>query len=229
MTITLYDLAGADPDLRFSPFCWRTKMALAHKGLAVETVPWRFTEKDRIAFSGQGRVPVLVDGERVVWDSWTIAEYLEDTYPERPSLFSGPGGRAHARFINAWADTALHPGILRMIVRDILDVIAHQDRDYFRSSRESRLGASLEAVATGREGRLPAWRETLAPVRQVLQARPFLGGEEPTYADYILFGTLQWSRCVSRFALLAEDDPVAAWFARVGGLHGGIGAAARMA
>ena len=36
MAITLYDLAGAETDRRFSPFCWRTRMALAHKGLAFE-------------------------------------------------------------------------------------------------------------------------------------------------------------------------------------------------
>ena len=52
----LYDLAGADDDLRFSPNCWRIKMALEHKGLAAETVPWRFVEKDIIAFSGQKTV-----------------------------------------------------------------------------------------------------------------------------------------------------------------------------
>ena len=55
MAIVMYDLAGADPALRFSPYCWRIRMALAHKGLPVETVPWRFTDKDAIAFSGQGR------------------------------------------------------------------------------------------------------------------------------------------------------------------------------
>jgi len=48
MPIVLYDLAGAEPDRRFSPFCWRTKMALAHKGLEAETVPWRFTEKEKL-------------------------------------------------------------------------------------------------------------------------------------------------------------------------------------
>ena len=37
MTITMYDLAGAEADRRFSPFCWRTRMALAHKGLSAET------------------------------------------------------------------------------------------------------------------------------------------------------------------------------------------------
>src|SRR5208337_4194156 len=70
MPHVLYDLAGADPALRFSPYCWRIRMALAHKGLAVETVPWRFTDRDVIAFSGQGQVPVIRDGETVVSDSW---------------------------------------------------------------------------------------------------------------------------------------------------------------
>jgi glutathione S-transferase len=69
MAITLYDLAGAEADRRFSPFCWRTRLALAHKDLAVETVPWRLTETDKIAFSSQGKVPVIVDGGKTVYDS----------------------------------------------------------------------------------------------------------------------------------------------------------------
>ena len=121
-------------------------LALAHKGLDVETVPWRFTDKDRLAFSGQGRVPVLVDGDRVVSDSWAIAAYLEDRYPDRPSLFGGTVGQAHARFINAWADQVVQPGIARLMVRDIIDVLAPEDVDYFRASRERAFGATLEAV-----------------------------------------------------------------------------------
>lgn len=70
----LYDLAGAEDDLRFSPNCWRIKMALQHKGLAVDTVPWRFVEKDVIAFSRQKAVPVLVDNSTIVADSWEIAK-----------------------------------------------------------------------------------------------------------------------------------------------------------
>ena len=94
MTIVMHDLAGADPALRFSPYCWRTRMALAHKGLAVETIPWRFTEKEALAFSGQGRVPVIRDGDRVVSDSWAIAEYLEDTIRTAPACSAArPAGR----------------------------------------------------------------------------------------------------------------------------------------
>src|SRR5215471_831458 len=87
MTIAPYYLAGAEADRRFSPFCWRTRMALAHKGLVVETVPWRFTEKAKLPQPNAGRVPVIVDGDRVVHDSTAIADYLEEHYPDRPSLF----------------------------------------------------------------------------------------------------------------------------------------------
>jgi glutathione S-transferase len=69
--LQLYDLAGAAPECRFSPYCWRAKFALAHKRLPFDAIPWRFTDKHVIAFSDQGRVPVLVDGDRVVFDAWT--------------------------------------------------------------------------------------------------------------------------------------------------------------
>lgn len=225
MSIQMYDLAGADPALRFSPYCWRTRMALAHKGLPVETIPWCFTDKEAIAFSGQGRVPVVRDGGTVVSDSWAIAEYLEEQYPT-PTLFGGPTGRAHARFINAWADAVLLPAIARFVVCDILDVVDPKDRDYFRTSRESRFGMTLEAVQEGREQRLPAFRDVLTPVRLVLRGQPWLGGQAPSYADFIVFGTLQWPRCVSRFPLLAADDPVTAWQQRMLDLFGGLARAA---
>src|SRR5580693_8421832 len=119
MPITLYDLAGAEADRRFSPFCWRTRMALAHKGLDVETVPWCFTEKDRLPQPNAGRVPVIVDGDRVVHDSTAIADYLEQTYPDRPSLFGDEIGRALARFVQNWTETVLLAGLVRLVVRDI--------------------------------------------------------------------------------------------------------------
>jgi glutathione S-transferase len=216
MAIVMYDLAGADPALRFSPYCWRIRMALAHKGLAVETVPWRFTEKAVLAFSGQGRVPVIRDGDAVVSDSWSIAEYLEATYPDRPSLFGGATGRAHARFINSWADGVMLGGIARLIVRDLLDVVDPKDRTYFRESREARFGMSLEAVQQGRETGVADFRASLLlPVRLVLGRQKWLGGDTPSYADHIIFGTLQWPRCVSRFELVAADDPIAAWRERM--------------
>jgi glutathione S-transferase len=228
MTIVLYDLAGADPDLRFSPYCWRIRFALAHKGLPVQTVPWRFSDKPAIAFSGQAKVPVIQDAGTVVSDSCAIADYLEDRYPD-PTLFGGPIGKAHACFINAWADSVLVSAIASLIIRDIFDIIDPNDRAYFRSSREARFGTSLEAIQAGRDDRLPAFRELLQPVRLALRSQPWLGGASPSYADCIVAGTFMWPRCVSRFTLLDSTDPVATWLDRVLSLHDGLGQTAKRA
>lgn len=224
MGMTLYELAGADPALRFSPYCWRTRLALAHKGLAAEGVPWRFTDKQAIAFSGQTRVPVLVDGEHNITDSWTIAEYLDDTYPG-PALLGTP--RAHARFINTWVDSQLHGAIARLIVADIHAVLADQDKAYFRETREKALGGRLEDIAADRDARVEGFRTLLTPARLMLRHGDWLGGAAPDYADYILLGSLQWARCTSRFELLAQDDPLHAWRARGLALFDGLLARAR--
>ncbi|MCW5751749.1 MAG: glutathione S-transferase family protein [Alphaproteobacteria bacterium] len=225
--ITLFELAGAEPDRRFSPYCWRSRMALAHKGLEVEGVPWRFVEKERIAMSGQGAVPVLVDGGKVVHDSWNIAEYLEHAYPDRPSLFGGGHGRELSRFYNNWAASVLLPGLFRLIAIDIVRHLHEGDRDYFRKAREARFGQSLEAMAEGREEKVKGLRQSMQPMRATLEAQPYFGGAAPLYADYILFGAFQWARCISPFRLLEESDPVHAWRGRMLLLFGGLAGSAK--
>jgi glutathione S-transferase len=222
MAIMLYDLAGAEPDRRFSPFCWRTRMALAHKGLEVETVPWRFTEKDKLPRPNAGRVPVIVDDGQIVHDSSTIADYLENRYADRPSLFGGEAGHALTRFIQNWTETVLQPGLIGFVVLDIHGHAAPKDQAYFRTSREERFGRTLEEVVRDREARLPAFRESLTPLRRTLERQDFLAGAAPAYADYIVFGAFQWARAISDFELLEAGDPVAAWRGRMLDLFGGL-------
>ncbi|MBW4090716.1 MAG: glutathione S-transferase family protein [Proteobacteria bacterium] len=220
MARELYELVGADPERRFSPYCWRARMALAHKGLDAEAVPWRFTETERLAFANHDKVPVLVDGDTAVADSWEIATYLDRTYPDRPSLFGG--AEAAIRFIAAWTDQTVNPALVRLIVSDIEPLLDPGARTYFRTSREARFGATLEQVTAGREERLPEFRRLLAPLRSTLRAQPFLGGATPDYADYAVFGSFQWARAVSPLPLLAADDPVRDWRERVLDLFDGL-------
>ena len=222
MAITMYDLAGAEAERRFSPFCWRARMALAHKGLEVETVPWRFTEKDKLPQPNAGRVPVIVDGDRVVHDSTAIADYLEERYPERPSLYGGAVGRGLARFVQNWTETVVQTGLVRLVVLDIWRHVAPQDRDYFRSSREERMRTTFENFVNDREARLPAFRAALDPLRRTVERQAFVSGEAPAYADYVVFGAFQWARAISDFEVLAPDDPVRAWRGRMLDLHGGL-------
>jgi glutathione S-transferase len=222
MPITLYDLAGAEADRRFSPFCWRTRMALAHKGLDVETVPWRFTEKDRLPQPNAGRVPVIVDVDQVVHDSTAIADYLEQRYLDRPSLFGGEIGRALARFVQNWTETVLLAGLIRLVVLDIHRHCAPEDQAYFRRSREERFGTTLEEVVRDREARLPAFRASLDPLRRTVERQDFISGKTPAYADYVVFGAFQWVRAISDFEVLAADHPVRIWRGRMLDLFGGL-------
>src|SRR3974377_742872 len=109
--VILYELGG--PCLggltprHYSVFSWRARLALTHKGLEIESVPVKVSDKEAIAFSGQTKVPIIRAGATVVFDSFRIAEYLEDAYPDRPTLFDGAVGRALARFFNSWTDRQL--------------------------------------------------------------------------------------------------------------------------
>lgn len=220
MALTLYELAAGER--RFSPYCWRVRMALAAKGLAAERVPIRFSDKAQLAFSGQDRVPVLVDGDTVVSDSWRIACYLEDAYPERPALFGNAIARGSCRLINQWADRVQLAGISPLIIHDIFRHIDPEDRTYFRASREKRLGRPLEAVQAEREERVHDFRTSLAPLRATLAEQPFIAGEAPAYADFIIFGGFQWARSVSDFPLLERLDPVYGWLDAMLGLFDGL-------
>ncbi|WP_225768913.1 glutathione S-transferase family protein [Inquilinus sp. Marseille-Q2685] len=224
--LTLYELAGADAALRFSPHCWKTRMALAHKGLEAERVPWRFSEKQAIAFSGQGLVPVLVHDGETVSDSWRIALHLEERFPDRPSLFGGAASVPLARFVNHWADTVLSPGIARVILVDIFGCLDEGDLDYFRGSREQRFGQRLEEVVADRPAHMAALKQALTPLRRALAQDPFLSGAQPAYADYCVFGMFMWARCTSPAELLQPDDPVFAWRDRLLDAFGGMARAA---
>jgi len=222
MTIRMHDLAGADPAVRFSPYCWRVRMALAHKGLEVETIPWRFMDKDAIAFSGQGFVPVLRDGDTVAHDSWAIAEYLDKAYPDRPWLMDGEQGRALANFARHYAQNALAPTIFKGIIGDLFKALDPGDQAYFRASREKRLGMTLEQFQIAPEAALAQLAAQLSPLRATLREQPFVNGRHAAFADYCVFGGFMWARNVSGVKLIAEDDPVHAWRERMLDLFGGL-------
>jgi glutathione S-transferase len=220
MSIKLYELTGDDDDRQFSPYCWRIRMALAHKGLAVTTVPWRFTEGDALKFAGATTVPVMVDGDKTVKDSWDIALYLDEAYPDRPKLFDSKQSAAVTLFFKQWAERSLP--VMPVVVMDLFGHLHAKDKDYFRTTREKRFGKTLEEVGGNRAGATTTFRAALEPARQVLAVQPFICGATPGFADYIFFGPFMFARSMSPAQLLATDDPVHAWRERMLDLHGGI-------
>ncbi len=225
MSITLYALAGRDAARHFSPHVWKVEMALAHKGLPYTVKAVGFVEIPDIEGGFSKTVPVIRDGDTLVNDSFDIALHLERAYPDRPTLFGGPGGEAMARFVERWSFLTLHAWIGRAALMDIFHCLKDDDRAYFRTSREARFGKALEETPKGREETVADFRKALEPLRQTLSHQQFLGGEGPLFADYIVFGALQWMRVVCPMNPLESGDPVANWFERCLDLHGGVGRA----
>jgi glutathione S-transferase len=220
--IVLYDLVFQD-DRRPSPFCWRTKFALSHKGLKWTEEPVGFTEKQKIAFADSQTVPVIKDGERSVKDSWAIAVHLDRAYPDNP-LFETEVARVYGRFIANWVDTTVHGALFPIVVGDLYDRSRPVDQAYFRESRGKRLGTTDFAgfQAKAREKGVATFQSVLEPARRLLKEQLFLAGTRPGYPDYALAGAFMWARIASPLALLEADDPMNAWRERMLDLFGGL-------
>lgn len=219
--IVLYELAALD-GTRFSPFCWRTRWGLRHKGLQFESVQIGFPDIGELG--GKRRtVPVIRVGDTFVEDSWDIAEFLDERFPDRPPLFGCSLGKGVARFVECFTDKVIHPTMLRLVSRDVFDLMNPHDQGYFRRTREVILGATLEEAQAQREQVVQAFRKAIHPIRLTLQRQPWLGGDAPGHADYIVLAAFQWGRLASPFRILLEGDPVLEWFERGLRLHDGFG------
>jgi len=213
-----------------SPYVWRIRYSLAHKGLSFESVPLGFTDISK-QFGGRFKtVPVIEHGATMMAESWDIAEYLDRTFPDRAPLFGSAGERATLRLLENWIGIEILRPMFRIYALDILNAARPEDRPYFRSSRESWLkGVTLEEFTADRTAQLQKFREGLLPIRAHLARFPFLGGSAPNYADYMVLGLFQWVATVSTLPLLAKDDDVLrSWLGRGFDLYDGIGRAPGM-
>ena len=95
--IQLYDFAS-------SPNCQRVKVVLAEKNLPYETIPVDLRKgeqkkPDFLKLNPYGKVPVIIDGATVLYESLIINEYLEEKYPEPPLMPRDPAKRAKIRIL----------------------------------------------------------------------------------------------------------------------------------
>jgi glutathione S-transferase len=57
-----------------------------------------------LSLNPNGKVPVLVDGDVLIYDSTIINEYLEEKFPDPPLTFSSPAERASVRMWEDYGD-----------------------------------------------------------------------------------------------------------------------------
>lgn len=227
MSIKLYELCSADPKHVFSPHCWKTRLSLAHKGLDFDSVPKTFVEVSSIEEGDGRRVPVIRDGEKVIEESYEIAKYLDEAYPDTPKLLADDGSKDLADFIIAWATTQLHPEVAKLCVYDIYNALAEEDQAFFRKTREKLFGMTLEQFDEKFAKTPDALVKNFAPLEMLLGKKKFLGGDEPTFADYVAFAPLQWLRTTTSNDVMPKDSKVAEWFDRLLDMYDGMGRKAK--
>ena len=93
----------------YSSWSMRSWVLMRQAGIAFDEVPVRFDsfepgsqfKRQLQSVSPTGKVPVLVDGELVIWDTLAIAEYLAETHPDRQLWPAERAARARARSVVA--------------------------------------------------------------------------------------------------------------------------------
>jgi len=89
----------------YSSWSLRSWLLLKHAGIPFEEVPLRFSAPDFkqrvLAYSAAGRVPVLIDGDLMIWDSLAIAEYVAENFADKLLWPTDRKQRAEARSVCA--------------------------------------------------------------------------------------------------------------------------------
>ena len=160
---------------------YRTRIALALKGLAYRTVSHDLrTGAQRaaafVALNPQGLVPALEtdanDGGHVLTQSPAILEWLEERYPEPPLLPTGTGDRAIVRAMAATVACDIHPLNNMRVLKAIRELGADGEAEKSWTARWIGDGFAALEIAIARHGGGFAFgdRPTLADCHLVPQA-----------------------------------------------------------
>lgn len=188
----------------FSTNAERVALALAHKGLEVQSLVIDYADRSEVErVSGQGLVPVLDDGGTIVVDSMEIVAHLERRFPAAPLYPADEARRAELLVFVDWFDrvwklapnaieaelAAARPDPARL-ARLSAGMAAALDRfEALLAGRAHLMGAAFSAADVAAFpflkyalGRAPADDETF---HRILDEHQRLGDGHPRLADWI--------------------------------------------
>ncbi len=209
MAITLYWGSG-------SPFSWRVLLALEHKGLPYESHLLHFDKQEHqsppmLKMNPRGRLPVLKDGDYVVFESVAVLYYLDVKYPQVPIFGTTPEEAGVIMRVICEFQTYAEPSLSRIVNAIFSDEVA---------------GAFDELTdamhVAGREARTIEGR---------LSKELWIVGEHYSAADMVIFPWIQKLRRAlnkpaaaelgARFLPMERNYPaLARWIARIESLPG---------
>lgn len=199
MAITFYYGSGSAP-------AWRVWLALEHKRLAYELRLMSFSDGDLKQpefrrLNPRGRVPTIVDGDFVLYESNAIVEYLEERYPATPPLFPGATqDRARVRRTISEVDDDFDGALSKLASWVLWTPKAEWQDDKIAAARQAVL-TELDYVASQMDGN-------------------YLCGNALTAADFALYPLVATlARCDLKMPALemvaSRPAKLRAWAARI--------------
>ena len=156
----------------FSTNVERVALALAFKGVEVESVVISYEDRSPVVeVSGQGLVPVLVDGDEVVVDSVRILRHLEAKWPDPPLFPRDAARRAELDVFLAWFNE-----VWKVAPNGIEEELEREQPD---RERVASLAAHM--------------RDSLALFEDLLDGRDHLFGDDFSAADCAAFPFLKYA------------------------------------
>ena len=133
------------------PFCWKVRIGLEELGISYETISTRLGEKhpDVVRLSPARTVPVMVDGDSVIWESAVILDYLDSRSAPGQLIPPDPAEEARVRLLQAYSDKQLG-ACLRTLV---FEMRSKPERNWDRGLLEEGL-ADWEVCQAWLEGEL---------------------------------------------------------------------------
>ncbi|KAJ3085399.1 hypothetical protein HK100_009059 [Physocladia obscura] len=239
----VFDPTATDRHYYGGPNGWKTRLSLLHMGIDVETEEASVCDlRYKLSEIHGKRITSpaieLEDGS-LLCGSFDIAEYLEDKFPDRLSLFTGSlsksvdavkakhfkVGKTYARLIDAGLGASDPQWAIwfDLVFPDIDKRVAQGEiREYFISDARLGPGGYEKMCKRGAQEDLVARAKlNVLPLIQVLKQNQgqFLQGEEPGFVDYVVFG--RYAMCRNNNPKLAKEvwedqgEEIQGWVERI--------------
>ncbi|ORY93602.1 hypothetical protein BCR43DRAFT_517804 [Syncephalastrum racemosum] len=175
---------------------------------------WAYSKTDK-----KPTVPVIIHDGKVIQDSWTIIQYLEKAFPEKPRLLGDNIG-LHRLFLDYCEQHVMIPLFLLCIL-DIYSRFPDQAiQNWFRERIEKQLGGiTLENAAQDVTRHIAELKSALQPIDGVLQDNEYITGPQVGYADVVLASFLYTLQVFQKERLeneiLDNMGGLAAWWKRM--------------
>ncbi|GAA6009381.1 hypothetical protein JCM11491_004300 [Sporobolomyces phaffii] len=215
--IIFYDLVPAkDSKLFYSPNTMKTRLSLLHKGVAFETKAVTYTDtrgwlKDKTGFARVFCPMIELPDGTFIMNSWKIAEWLDETYPDAPSLFlpdaSTPIETSSAALTLAknfaWlfsegfgSSDSEWSTFVELAAEPLRKLMDPDVAEYFSSDAKNGEGAWASLLAKDQGAMLSHAKSSLLPLDSTLARTDFLSGSNPGYIDYVAYGRYIMMRSV---------------------------------